>query len=182
MYKSRSKKKDLNFINKLIKHCIQLKKLKPRQVCIFNVFTKHGNYQVYIGPECVGTECKKMHVKPHSRKLEINGSMYHLFVNPKHISADPQQEDLRSNLRGSVIMRDIAIHIVDQDGSGAHIQIEDVQSSSMIEEGHKINLAGEKGDHMLERFRSSGKLMKETYKIIQEDILEAIKENLAKSV
>jgi hypothetical protein len=172
----KARRGDLSFIKRLIKRCIQLKKLKPREVYIFNIYTQYGNYQILIGPECVGAECKRMHVKPHSRKLEINGSMHHLFVNPKNISPLPRQEDVKVNLRGSVIMKDVVIHIVDQDGSGAKIKIEKYHSSTIKAE-QKINLAGKSGDVMIQDLYSSGRLAKDTYKIIQEDILEALKKH-----
>lgn len=179
MKKQISKKDQLNFIRLLIKHCVELKKLKPRDVCTFNIYTKHGHYQVSIGPECVGSECRRMHVKPHSRKLEINGSMHHLFISKEKISPTPKQEDVKANLRGSVIMKDVVIHIVDQDGSGAKIKIENYHSSTIKAE-QRINLAGRTGESMMSNLHSSGRLMKDTYKIVQEDILDALKKHTSK--
>lgn len=174
MKNNRIDKQKADFIRKLVKYHMNLKSLKPREVYIFNVIATYGSYQVIIGPEYSTVECRKLHLRPRSRRLEINGSMHHLFVSPKRISPTPHQEDIKSNLKGSVIMKGLAIHIVDEDGRGASVKIERLDEDS-VSEKQRINLAGDTGESMIKKFKSSGHLAVETYKIIQEDILKALK-------
>lgn len=161
------------FIKLLLKYRAELKRLRPRDICVFNVIANYGSYQIIVGPEYSDAECKRLNVKPHSRSIVINGSMHHLFVNPRHVSALPDHEDVRSNLRGSVIMKDIVIHILDQDGRGSSVKITRIGQDG-VHAKQNINLAGEKGIPMIENYMSSGRLAIETYKIIQRDILKAL--------
>lgn len=170
----RKKSAELGFVRKLINHNLDLKRLHPNEIYIFNVFANRGNYQIMVGPEYSAEECEAMKIEPHSRRIEINGTVHNLFLNPNHISAEPKQEDVRRNLRGSMIVKDLAIHIVDNNGTGTGIVIEKIHSHELVLRD-KINLAGEKGEEMLSKYLSTGKLIMETYKIIQEDILNSLK-------
>lgn len=174
MKRETKKEERAGFVSELIKHCLDMKKMRPREVCVFNVIANYGRYQITVGPEYSSDDCTKLNIEVHSRPVEINGYMHHLFVSPQKISALPAHEDIRSNLRGSVIMKDIAIHIVDQDGKGASVRIERLYKDG-IEEKRIINLAGEAGNSMIKKYKSSGKLAEAAYKIIQEDILRSMK-------
>lgn len=168
------KRRTETFIRQLMQHSKELKRLKPREVRVFNIIANYGSYQVIVGPEYSSEECRKLQLKPHSRRLEINGSMHHLFVNRKKISALPGEDEISSNLKGSVIMKDIIIHIVDKDGEGKGVKIERLDQDG-IQAERRINLAGDDGDSMIDKYKSSGRLDIEAYKIIQEDILKALK-------
>lgn len=174
--KDESKNSHDSFIRKLAKSAVELKKLKNREVRIFNVIANFGSYQVIVGPEYSKEECEKLHVKIHSRRLEINGYMHHLFVNSRGVSALPDEDEISSNLRGSVIMKDIVIHIVDQDGCGSRVLIERLDRDG-VQDKRRINLAGENGDSMIKKYKMSGRLDNDAYRIIQEDILKALKSN-----
>ena len=174
MDKTGAKPIDSNFIKQLVKYCMELKEMKPRNIYIFNVIADYGSYQIIVGPEYTDKECKKLHLKPHSRKLTVNGKLHHLFVNPKRIAPVPNQEDIRSNLKGSIIMKKIIIHIVDRNGDGRSILL-DRFDRSMVRAKQRINLAGMDGVNLLQKFNTTGRLVRETYKIIQEDILKALK-------
>lgn len=164
----------MSFMRLLLKHCGDLKKIKPRQMCIFNVIANHGSYQVVIGPEYSAKECENMGIKAHSRKISIHGSLHHLFVTTKRVRPAPEHEDIRTNLRGSVIMKDISVHITDPDGEGEKVRMEKPYRNDLLAK-RNINLAGERGKMMLRTYNESGFLIREAYKIIQEDILKAIK-------
>lgn len=174
MKKMMSQVEDKSFINKLIKYCVELRQMKPRYMYIFNVFANYGSYQIIVGPEYTDEECRKFHLAPHTRKITVNGSMYHLFISPTKIAALPDQEDVKRNLKGSVIMKKIFIHIVDRDGNGSATSI-DKNDRSEIYAKQRINLAGVDGIELLKKHRITGRLFNETYKIIQEDILNALK-------
>lgn len=169
-----AKRSKMSFIKGLLQGCIDLRRLKPNQIYVFNVIADHGSYQIIVGPEYSPEQCKKLELKPRSRKIEINGIVHNLFVNPRHISPNPKEEDLRYNLKGSVIMKQMMIHIVDSDGCGTSVKIKSEHRSG-FRVGQTINLAGARGEEMLNKYMKNGRLLRETYKIIQSDILEALK-------
>lgn len=161
------------FLGKLLKYCLSYKKLHPRDTAIFNIIAKHGRYQIKIGPEFSSRDCHKMGLQKHCRKVEINGTVYHLFVNRRSIMPVPTHEEVRANLRGSIMMKDLIVHIVDQRTSGTNVKIEEPNSSGVIVK-ERINLAGDDGEQLISKLTSSGRLAFETYKIIQQDILNVI--------
>lgn len=69
-------------------------------------------------------------------------------------------------------MRDLTLHLKDPTGTGKKISWETKTNAVLARE--KINLAGNEGDKFLKRMELTGKLAKDTYKIIQEDILHAL--------
>lgn len=174
MNKEKSKKGGGGFIKQLVERYVRLKKLSPNEICIFNVITTQGSYQVTIGPEYKPGEARKLRVEQHSRTLEINGSIHHLFINREKISALPEHKDVRQNFRDSIIMKDISVHIFDNDGNGYNIRFGDRPGAGLSAK-QKINLAGDKGEEILSKHLKNGYLIKETYKIIQEDILKTLK-------
>lgn len=164
------------FIRKIVRHCLQIKRLRANEIFIFNVIAKHGSYQIIIGPEQSALKSKSITSDPHARKVEIAGTMHHLFVNPQTISPSPSQEDIRTNLKGSIIMKEVVIHIIDQQGKTSTVKIEKFKQNSFESKKH-IDLYGGKSRDLLSKLKSSGKLESNTYEIIQEDILSAIKEH-----
>jgi hypothetical protein len=160
----------MRFIKKLLKYCFSFGRLRPKEVYIFNVIANHGSYQVTIGAEYSPAECKKHRLAPHSRKIEIRGTMHNLFVNPKSVSPSPLHEDIKTNLRGTVIMKDVTIHIVDRERMNA----KDRCDSYHIRAERKVNLAGLAGEKMVEDMKLTNRLAIETYRIVQEDIIEAL--------
>lgn len=165
---SMSHKQLLSFLEKLIERVkLSAENLHPNEVHVFNVHAAYGHYQITIGPS------KKVLKEKHpQRPVEINGAMHHLFVTKNHVAAHPTHKQIHDNLKGCIIMRDLTLHLKDPTGAGH--KIEGSNREDAIEAREKINLAGDEGNQMLKKMVHTGKLAKETYKIIQEDILTAL--------
>jgi len=150
-----------SFIENLTWQMKSLKRMKPGDVHVFTINATYGRYQIVIGPL----------MDNHCRSVEINGEIHHLFVSPKSISPNPSKRQVRSNLKNTVIMNELLIHLRDPLGDGKHLSIK--QSDAHPRE--YINLAGKKGQILLNKVESSGRLTSAAYKIIQEDILRSLR-------
>jgi hypothetical protein len=85
----------------------------------------------------------------------------------------PTHEDIVNNMRGTIIMNEVVVHLFDSDGKGTKVLIKKPQ----IDGAHprvNINLAGKEGEQRLQKLDASGKLAEETYEIVQKDILKAL--------
>ncbi len=151
-----------SFIENLRRKVRSLKKLKPNDVYVFTVNANYGHYQITIGP-------MNSH---HERNLEIEGEIHHLFVSPHLITPNPTKEQVGSNLKDMVIMRDLEIHLVDPAGDGKHL----ASRGSDAHPRECINLAGKNGELLMRHVESSGRLPKAAYRIIQRDILHSLKQ------
>jgi hypothetical protein len=157
------KMQHLNFIERLINQNQALKRLKPHNIMIFNVSGNLGYYQVKVGP---------LNADTNTRQIEINGQIYHLFISKNHIETIPTSEEVKNNLRGLVIMKDIMIHLIDEDGAGFKVKIER-HNLDGVHPRNLINLGGDNGREMLQKLEESGRMAEETYHLIQEDILKS---------
>lgn len=156
----------ISFVRKLMERVKLDPNLNPNEVHVFNVHAAYGHYQVIIGP------ADKVARQSNGRPVEINGSLHHLFVSKNHITPHPSHHQIQNNLKGCVIMRDLTVHMKDPTGTGRKLDARTRQSALLVRE--KINLAGQDGEKFLKRMGHTGKLAKDTYKIIQEDILNAL--------
>jgi hypothetical protein len=151
-----------SFVKNLRKKVKSLKRMKPGEVHVFTINANYGRYKIIVGPMKPDKNCP----------VEIDGEVHHLFVSPKKISPNPSQKQIRQNLRHTVIMRDLSVHINDPSGSG--------KQPSMTEGSAKprecINLAGKEGEKIIRKAQSHGKLSLAAYNIIQKDIIHSLKE------
>lgn len=161
------KREWISFLEKLIQRVKLSPDLPPNEVHVFHIHAAYGHYQVMIGP--AEKLLKGRHLK---RPVEINGAMHHLFVAKNHVAPHPTHRQIHNNLKGCIIMRDLTVHIMDPTGSGKKINGGSRQHA--IEAKEQINLAGPEGTNMLKRMTLTGQLAKDTYKIVQEDILNAL--------
>ena len=157
----------ISFVKKLMERVKLDPNLNPNEVHVFNVHAAYGHYQVIIGPAD-----KVAKHNSNNRPIEINGSLHHLFVSKNHITPHPSHNQIQNNLKGCVIMRDLTLHMKDPTGAGRKLDAQTRQNALYVRE--KINLAGNDGDKFLKRMENTGKLAKDTYKIVQEDILNAL--------
>lgn len=136
--------------------------MKQGDVHVFTINASYGRYKVIVGPMKQNNHCP----------VEIEGQVHHLFVSPKDIRPNPTQKQIKENLKHTVIMRDLSVHINDPSGSGKH--------PSATEKSAKpreyINLAGKEGEKIIRKSQSHGKLSRAAYNIIQKDILKSLKE------
>jgi len=156
--------KKFHFLRRLLSHHKGLKKMKDEELAIFNVSGNYGNYQIKVGP---------LDEKTNSRSVEINGKVHHLFINNNHVEPLPSHDEVKNNLRGTVIMNEVSLHLFDKDGEGESVVIEKEDTDGAHARQH-INLAGEAGEKMLHECEKTGQLAKETYQIVQNDILKSI--------
>jgi hypothetical protein len=139
-----------------------ISQLRPDEVVIFNVQGSYGNYQVKVGA---------LNKEDGSRSIEINGRIHHLFVSNECVRPIPSHEDVKHNMRGTIIMNDISVELFDGSGQGMNVVIEPQRPHKLHPSRH-INLAGDSGKKYLNDFESSQKMADETYQIVQEDILK----------
>lgn len=163
----KSRKELISFLEKLIQRIRLSPNLPPNEVHVFNVHAAYGHYQIIIGP---AEKIQKS--KNPKRPVEINGNMHHLFVTKNHVSAHPSHKQIHDNLKGCIVMRDLTLHLIDPTGSGH--KLDGKTKVGGITAREKINLAGDEGNRFLNRMLHTGKLAKDTYKIVQEDILNAL--------
>lgn len=134
--------------------------LRQKEVAIFNVVGNYGNYQVKIGP-----------MSHHARSIEVNGRVHHLFASGNHVQPLPTHEEINRNLKGTVVMNDVAVQLFDRTGKGFHVTIKHPKTEG-AHPRESINLGGVAGKKMMENLERSGRLADEAYQIIQEDILK----------
>lgn len=147
-----------------------LRKMKPGEVHVISINASYGHYQIVIGPE------NHSNKGGHTRPIEINGEIHHLFVSPHAVRAQPSKEQMTHNLRDTVIMRDLRVHIIDPAGDGEHIA-HDKMSADELSAREYINLAGNIGEKIIHDAPHSHYVTMAAYKIIQEDIIKSFKED-----
>lgn len=152
------------FSSLLMKNEKRLGHPKPREVVIFNVHGNYGDYQIKVGPED----------RRHRRSVEINGKIHHLFITKQHVAPLPTHDEVKKNMRGTIIMNEVTVHLFDEKGDGHAVKIEreDFDGAHARE---NINLAGKLGEETLYKFEKTGRLANETYHIVQDDILKSLK-------
>ena len=103
-----------SFIENLRQKIRSLRKMKPEDIHVFTIDASYGRYQIVIGPL----------EKNHRRSLEIDGNIHHLFISPKAISPNPSKNQIRTNLKNTIIMRDLSVHLFDPlDAEAAQLPI-----------------------------------------------------------
>lgn len=168
--KARSKK----FLKELQTLVGALKKMKPGETHVLNVNASYGHYQIVIGPG------KKSRARGDERPIEIDGEIHHLFVTPEEIRAHPSRGQMMANLRDTVIMRGLHIHLMDPMGDGEHLS--KGEGNNGLHAKEYINLAGDAGEEIIERVEKSDEISFDMYRIVQQDIIKALKENKRKSL
>ncbi len=167
-------KKKHAFIDELRKSVEELTSMKSNETHIISVNANYGRYEIVIGPEGRGKSNSK------ERPIEINGEIHHLFLSPKSISAMPSKNQILGNLKDTVIVRGLSIHINDPLGDGEHID-HDGSGENGIHIHEYINLAGNGGKNLIHDAEHDDTMTLAAYHIIQEDILHALKEKNNKS-
>lgn len=166
----RKKRTQLSFIEQLRQAMQSLKKMKPGEIHVLSINANYGHYQIVIGPENFNRDKKEGHERP----IEINGEIHHLFVSPSNIRPNPTRKQMMENMKNTVIMRNLTIHLIDPRGDGKHVTTNGDKDSG-LHAREFINLAGEKGHRLLDRVEHTDKFSLEAYRIVQRDILNAIK-------
>ena len=168
--KARSKK----FLMELRSLIGALKHMKPGETHILSINANYGHYQLVIGPE------KNAMSDEDERSIEIEGEIHHLFVTPDEVRAQPSKNQVMENLKDTVIMRGLHVELKDPKGDGKNLRPSAGYNGLRAKE--YINLAGEAGDDIIEMAESSDEISLDTYRLIQEDIIKALKQNKRKSL
>jgi hypothetical protein len=157
----KNKRSHASFVENLRHKVRSLKKLRPQDVHVFTIDANYGHYQIVIGP-------KKGH---NQRDVEITGEIHHLFVSPYSITANPTRHEIYENMKNTIIMRNLEIHLHDPKGDGKNLLMKDCKAHPR----EYINLAGKNGLLLMKHIEGSRRLSHAAYKIIQEDILRSLK-------
>ncbi|MFA4874642.1 MAG: hypothetical protein WC956_02100 [bacterium] len=165
------------FLDQLREAIGALQKMKPGETHVLSINANYGHYQLVIGP---GPEGEKMG-KGEGQAIEINGEIHHLFVSPDAVRAQPSREQVVENLRDTVILRGCTIHLKDPMGDGRHLDGGSSKTNGMHAREY-INLAGSQGENLIKEIEHSEKMTLEAYKIVQQDILKALKEHKKESL
>lgn len=163
-----------NFLAELVQAIKSLKKIGPNEVHVLTVNASYGRYQLIIGP-------KNKHINgQHFRPIEISGEIHHLFATPKGFVPQPTKKQVLGNLRNTVIMRDLVIHLKDPTGDGRHIMLIR-ENDSGVHPREVINMAGKEGEKIADQAEHERKYSLAAYRIIQNDILRAVKKENRKA-
>lgn len=160
------------FLERLRESVKSLRDMKPGEVHVLSINANYGHYQIVIGPEQDHGQSKKDHFRP----IEINGEIHHLFASPHSIRPHPSKRQMVHNLKDTIIMRELTIHIVDPEGDGRRVA-EKKGNDDAVRVHEYINLAGDKGEKLRAAMEHSKRLAMAAYKVAQEDILRSIKEH-----
>lgn len=154
-----------SFVSDLKKKVRSLKNMREGDVHVFTINANYGRYKIIVGPLKRDNNCP----------VEIEGEMHHLFVSPNAISPNPSKDQIRENLKHTVIMRDLSVHLSDPSGQGARPQVND----DNVKPREYINLAGKEGEEIIRNVSNKDRLSKATYRIIQKDILNSLEKEEA---
>lgn len=150
------------FVARLKKVMSEIKCMKPNEVHVLSVNANHGHYQIIVGLN-----------KKDPSSVEIDGEIHHLFVTHRAARLHPSKTQMLHNMRGSVVMRDLKIHIFDPLGDGCHVSSD--SGNETVRAREYINFAGSEGTALISSISRCKWLAKAAYRIAQEDILEALK-------
>lgn len=169
-------KRGKSFLRILMSYDPSLKNMRPREIRVFNVHANYGTYQIKVGPEYSPLMCRQLQTHPHSRPIEIHGELHHLFIeNGNLVTPMPSNQAINNNLKGTVIIKGLAVHLRDEQGIGN--ELSDVPNIlHAVEARERINLAGDSGEQAVMKLEQTGRLAKETYRIIQMDIQHLVRD------
>ncbi len=166
MKKAKSRKRNnykRHFIEQLKKQINDLGALKKGEIHVLTVNANYGRYKLVVGP------IQDRQDYP----LEINGEIHHLFVSPRSITPNPSKKEVQQNLKHSIIMKDLEVHLNDPHGDGNGLSL----SKSNVKPREYINFAGQAGKAMMSNLNSHGRLSNAAYRIIQKDIIKSMKKH-----
>jgi hypothetical protein len=163
-------RRKLPFIGELRSLVAKLKRMRPGESHVFSINANYGHYQLVVGPGLKAGEKGSGERRP----IEINGEIHHLFLTPRSVSAHPSKQQIASNLRDTVIVRGLALHLRDPRGDGKHLTPANGHGNG-IHAREYINLAGSSGKRLIEEVEHSDEMSLEAYRIVQQDILHALK-------
>lgn len=172
-------KVDEPFIKQLKRVVHGLRKIGPSEVHILSIDTNYGHYQLIIGSGHAhglskGSKGTSIPQRAKANPIEINGEIHHLFVSPRSVRVQPSRHQISNNLRGTVIMQGLNVHLKDPKGDGQHLAIPKGGERG-IHARENINLAGRAGERLVKGAQRNRYLPMATYRIIQRDILRTLK-------
>jgi hypothetical protein len=165
-----------SFIARLRRALPMVQQLGPQDYTSFDLDANYGHYRITIGTEYSATECRRRHIPPRSRPIQIEGDIDHLFIEPNSITAQPLPETVAGHLKATVVIQGVRVHISDPDGDGRMIEMEAIPRDE-IDISQTINMAGKEGQARLQGLLKSGQLTQEAYRIIQEDVIRFLRKN-----
>ena len=159
-------RKNKKFLKELQKVISNLKAFKANAPHTLSINANYGHYQILIEPN--GDK------RSRNSSIEITGEIHHLFLTPGHLAPNPPREQMKQNLKNTVIARGLHLHLLDPVGDGEHLAPQ--REGNGIEAREFINLAGEEGEKMIQDACNDRRLSLEAYRIVQQDILKALKQ------
>lgn len=151
-----------------------LKQMKPGETHILSIDANYGRYQLMIGPGRDGES------EDH-RPIEIDGEIHHLFMTPEEVRLHPSKRQVKDSMKDTVIMRGLHVHLMDPEGDGDHLA-RPGNGGCCLKAKEYINLAGKEGERMIDEMEHGDEISQDTYRIIQEDIINTLKRDKKKAV
>jgi len=148
-----------SFIKKLLKKIAIDEKANPGDAYLINIKGKFGHYQLMLVKRKDGN----------GWQIEINGEIHHLFLTPNGLRPLPTKNQIMNNLKDTVILKELHIHLLDQTGNG---DLMFVSPDKILQAREYINLAGVLGNKLLANARKKKSISLTAYKIVQKDILD----------
>ncbi|MFH1830176.1 MAG: hypothetical protein ABH871_05315 [Pseudomonadota bacterium] len=165
------------FLQELCNLIGALKNMKPGETHVLSINANYGNYQLVIGPGAKRQSAQNGDKRP----IEINGEIHHLFATPAEVRPHPSKQQIIDNLKDTVIMKAVSIHLKDPMGDGMHLKGSDGNDNG-LHAREFINLAGNKGDEIIDKMEHDDDISFKTYQLVQKDILKSLKEHKKESL
>lgn len=165
-----------SFLTRLKRASKLVKEIPAAESRTIALHANYGSYRLRIGPEYPPRECRDRQLPLHSRSIEIEGEIDHLILEGEACKPMPDRAEIDRQLQGTVIIHGVAVHIYDADGEGDRVQ-RDAGPMPDIRIAEAINLAGPAGEELLATWRATGRLTEAAYRVIQQDIVRALRRN-----
>ena len=165
----RSEKKH-TFFEALREAVKPLGSMKPGEVHVLSINANYGHYEITIGPRGVGNSRGADRCV-----IEIDGKIHHLFISPHTVRAIPSKHQVKENMKDTIIANNLTVHIVDPMGDGKHVKLNG-NGDNGIHFKDVINMAGPVGEKIIAEAEHSKQMSMAAYRLIQRDILHALKE------
>ncbi|GEM_PF-4927672 len=164
------------FFAKLRKLLPGLQRLQSHESTTVQVNALYGQYRLTIGAEYSGPECDHRQLPPHSRPIDVNGAIDHLYIENHAVTALPSRSAIDQQMKATMILHGLTVSVHDPDGSGRTVSIEPNQVAP-IRCTQILPLDDCADERVYKKLLESGQLTKQTYQIIQEDILRMLRQN-----
>jgi hypothetical protein len=163
------------FFKELARTIQELRHLRKNETHVLSIHANFGHYELVIRP----AEASEQHPRSAVHPIEINGEIHHLFLSSGKVRPQPSRAEIRGNLKHTVILRGLSLHLMDPRGDGRHLSH---NGNNGMHAREYINLAGPEGELLIEKVEHSPEMSMAAYRIAQKDIIHALRKHRRESL